>query len=64
MCAGFTYPSEWVKGQLLDLKRYSDGTFTAVLLGEDPAYRPKVEFPSAFEAQAFTSEWYQREAGR
>src|SRR5579863_5444356 len=31
-------PSHWVKGQLLNLKRYTDGSFRCSLLGEDEPY--------------------------
>lgn len=56
-------PSHWLKGQLLDLKRYTDGSYKATLLGDedDPkrAYiAPAVHFASSHEAQQFTSDWY------
>lgn len=54
-------PAHWIKGQLLDLQRYGDGSFRATLLGEE--YKPQlgnaVLFESATAAQAFVSEWYQ-----
>lgn len=53
-------PSHWIKGQLLDLKRFTDGTYRATLLGEE--YKPElangVQFASSHEAQAFVSNWY------
>jgi hypothetical protein len=56
-------PKHWQQGALIDLKRYSDGSFKAVLAGEDIS-KPEtevVEFPSAREAQAWISSWYVRE---
>lgn len=56
-----TYPAGWVKGQLLDLKRFTDGSYRATLLGED--YKPElanaINFASSFDAQNFVSWWYQ-----
>ncbi len=55
------YPSHWIKGQLLDLKRFADGSYRATLLGEeyDAQKGNALEFDSAFAAQAFMSQWYQ-----
>lgn len=57
-------PPHWIKGQLLDLKRYADGTYKATLLGDndDPKREysaPCVTFDSSMAAQQFVSEWYQ-----
>ena len=54
------YPPHWLPGQLLDLKRYGDGTFRATLLGEeyDPELGNGIEFDSTYAAQQFTSWWY------
>ena len=54
------YPPHWLPGQLLDLKRYGDGSFRATLLGEeyDPELANGLEFDSSFAAQQFTSWWY------
>ena len=56
-------PSHWIKGQLLDLKRFANGTYRATLLGEEakPDLSNVVEFQSSHEAQAFVSTWYQPE---
>lgn len=55
-----TYPPHWLPGQLLDLKRFGDGTFRATLLGEE--YKPELDnaitFESSYEAQEFVSKWY------
>ena len=60
------YPSHWQYGQLLDLKRFSDGTFRATILGEE--YKPElgnaIEFASGWDAQEFVSKWYSRELAR
>lgn len=56
------YPSHWQRGALLDLKRFSDGTCRATLLGEtaDPKLGNELRFDSTWEAQAFISSWYAR----
>jgi hypothetical protein len=53
-------PAHWIKGQLLDLKRYGDGTYRAVLLGEeiDPEAANFIELDSSCAAQQFISDWY------
>lgn len=52
-----------MKGQLLDLRRLSDGSFKACLLGvKDPLPEEQIEFDSSFTAQRFISWWYQPEA--
>jgi hypothetical protein len=57
-------PSHWIKGSLLDLKRYGDGSYRAFLLGDGdnnpPA--PSIEFESSFDAQQFVSQWYTKES--
>jgi hypothetical protein len=54
------YPTHWLHGQLLDMKRFTDGSFRATLLGEEyDTDKPNaMEFASASEAQAFVSWWY------
>lgn len=59
----FDYPPEWLPGQLLDLKRFTDGSFRATLLGEvydpkEPDRVPSMAFDSTFAAQSFVSWWY------
>jgi hypothetical protein len=53
-------PPHWIPGQLLDLKRFGDGTYRATLLGEeyDPELGNAIEFHSSYEAQQFVSHWY------
>lgn len=55
-------PPHWVPGQLLDLKRFTDGSYRATLLGEqyDPEKDNAIHFDSSHTAQQFVSEWYQR----
>lgn len=50
-------PPHWIKGQLLDLKRYTDGTYSARLLGDDDK-ADSMTFASSHEAQSFVSAWY------
>lgn len=61
----YDIPKHWIKGQLLDLTRYADGSFLAVALGEE--YKPElangIHFDSGHDAQNFVSQWYQREFG-
>ena len=54
------YPAHWLPGQLLDLKRYTNGSYRATLLGEeaDPKKSNWIDFESGHDAQAFTSWWY------
>lgn len=55
------WPFHWLPGQLLDLKRYTDGSCRATLLGEeyDPETDNAMHFDSTFAAQNFVSWWYQ-----
>ena len=57
------YPPHWNKGQLLDLKKFTDGSARATLLGEDydPQTNNAVHFDSLWAAQSFISAWYSRE---
>jgi hypothetical protein len=59
-------PPHWVKGQLLDLMRFGDGTYRAIALGEEPSPELAnfIDFPSAHEAQSFISAWYQPDRQR
>ncbi len=58
-------PAHWMRGALLDVKRYTDGTFRAWLLGEaDTEGAPSIEFSSGWDAQQFVSAWYSRELAR
>lgn len=60
------YPAHWLPGQLLDLKRYTNGSYRATLLGEeyDPELANAIDFDSSRAAQEFVSWWYQPAAGR
>jgi hypothetical protein len=57
-------PAHWLKGSLLDLKRFGDGSYRATLLGEEakPELANFIDFDSSFAAQQFTSAWYSRES--
>ena len=49
------HPAHWVKGQLLDLKRYTDGTYRCTLLGEE--WRPK-DHRAMVDREGFTkADW-------
>ena len=59
-------PKHWIKGQLLDLKRFGNGTYRATLLGDDDDPKrdyiaPSITFNSSYEAQQWISSWYQPE---
>lgn len=60
------YPKGWIPGQLLDLKRFTDGSFQATLLGEeyDPKRANRMTFDSSHAAQTFVSWWYLPAASR
>jgi hypothetical protein len=56
-------PPTWLKGQLLDLKRFSDGTYRATLLGDvdkpkEGYIAPTMTFGDSYAAQQFVSDWY------
>jgi hypothetical protein len=56
-------PSHWLKGQLLDLRRFTDGSYRATLLGDEDDTKsgyvaPRIDFASSHEAQSFVSAWY------
>lgn len=56
------HPAHWTKGQLLDLRRFADGQYVALLLGEEPNEEQTnlIRFESGHDAQAFVSAWYDR----
>src|SRR5271154_4494746 len=56
-----TWPESWIKGQLLDVRRFSDGSFRVYELGAHDDLAPHMDFDSSFAAQQFISWWYQRE---
>ena len=60
---GVHYPAHWNRGNLLDLKKYTNGSAMALLLGEnyDPTTDNAVHFDSLHAAQQFVSAWYSRE---
>jgi hypothetical protein len=53
-------PSHWQKGALLDLRRYTDGSYLVTLAGEDIAEDRSncITFDCGHDAQAFVSTWY------
>jgi hypothetical protein len=55
------YPDHWIRGQLLDLKKYHDGSARAWALGDDEK-QPSLGFESLHEAQNFISAWYARDS--
>src|SRR5690348_2532328 len=54
----YDYPAAWLRGQLLNLRRFTDGHFTATLLGDEAKNPDVVVFPSGWEAQQFIAWWY------
>jgi hypothetical protein len=57
-------PSDWVKGQLLNVRHGGPG-YRVTILGEE--YDPRspercLEFSNGFECQQFVSDWYQRQS--
>ena len=66
MRGGMNIPAHWIQGQLLDLKRFADGSYRATLLGEeyDPIKDNALTFDSSNAAQQFVSEWYLLAQGR
>ena len=60
------YPPHWIKGQLIDVKRFSDNTYQLTLAGEnyDPELNNGLTFTNSYDAQAFLSTWYMPDRGR
>lgn len=54
-------PEHWVKGQLLDVRKYTDGTFRVKLL-YDKKDAPYLEFENSEAANQFVSRWYTPDA--
>lgn len=54
------YPSGWIKGALLDVRRYTDRTFKIGLL-DAPKDAESLNFDCVEECQAFVSWWYMPE---
>jgi hypothetical protein len=57
------YPEEWIKGQLLNVRKYGD-TFTITVLGEeyDPQHPERaLIFNNSYDCQQFTSWFYARD---
>lgn len=62
----YPHPKEWIKGQLLNVRRSGDN-FMLTVLGEefDPRHLERaLVFDNAYDCQQFVSWWYQREPGR
>jgi hypothetical protein len=61
---GAAVPTDWVKGQLLNVRHGGPG-YRVTILGEE--YDPRspercLEFSNGFECQQFVSDWYQRQS--
>jgi hypothetical protein len=53
-------PEGWIKGELLNVTRFSDGSYSVMRL-QDEARDPKTQqlkFDSSFATQQFVSDWY------
>ncbi len=57
MFAGCEIPSHWRQGQLLDVRKFTDGSCEVGLWGEE---RTALRFASCWDAQHFVSAWYGR----
>jgi hypothetical protein len=51
-------PVAWIKGQLLDVKRYSDGSYKVFDLYDQSEKPPFIHFDNTSDCQNFISEWY------
>lgn len=58
------FPPRWRKGELLDVRRYTDGTCKVSALSDEAQKPEALEFASIDGCQAFVSAWYQPEQGR
>jgi hypothetical protein len=52
------HPKEWRRGELLNLKRFTDGSFTAQSLYDEAKVPQTIRFTNRDDAQAFVSWWY------
>lgn len=57
-------PPTWQRGELLDVRRFEDGTIKVGRMLDDPKNRKELKFPSSWEAQKFVSHWYAPSEGR
>lgn len=59
-------PSNWIKGELLDVRRYANGSFRITRLAEDASIEDNqaIEFASTETCQEFVSWWYTQEQSR
>jgi hypothetical protein len=57
---GVSYPAHWIPGTLLDLRKFTDGSYRATILGEEVDFQTHnfIDFASSHDAQQFTSTWY------
>lgn len=76
MKTDFNYPPYWNRGQLLDVRGYSNGSYLVRALDEpfellkaisenpDQNKRGELEFDNSEQCQNFVSWWYAPQAGR
>jgi len=57
-------PSHWRKGELLDVKHFTDGSFTVGRYFEYAQNAETLKFTNSIDCQNFVSAWYAREQGR
>jgi hypothetical protein len=55
-CASF--PEYWIRGQLLGVTRFADGSFDIELFGDPNETPDKLHFDNGWDTQAFVSWWY------
>lgn len=51
-------PNDWKRGELLNVKRFTDGSFTAQSFYDKAKVPQIVRFTNRDDAQAFVSWWY------
>lgn len=58
------YPAHWIKGQLLNVRNNGSNYIVTPLEEEFDPHHPELAkfFDNSFDAQAFVSEWYNRDA--
>jgi hypothetical protein len=53
-------PQEWIKGELLNVQRFSDGSYTISRLQDEPRdpRTQMLKFDNSSDCQNFVSRWY------
>lgn len=53
-----TWPTTWIKGELLNVQGFQDGSYQVTRMGESYQRGKGMEFDSSFDANRFLGWWY------